>query len=65
MADEDDVWVDSIEKYSSVIEKQPEPDNEPRWVALKPGEQVRHMYNDPTNPQTAFGGIKVSRFLVH
>ena len=58
MADGDDVWVDSIEKYSTVIEKRPEPDNEPRWVEVAPGEKVQHMYNDPTNPETGFGGVK-------
>ena len=58
MADESgDVWVDSIDKYSATIEPA-EPDNNPRWVEALPGEQVPHMYNDPRNEQTAFGGVK-------
>ena len=39
MADEEDVWVDSIEKYSEVVPEK-EPDNEPRWVEAKPGTLV-------------------------
>ena len=38
MADDEseDVWVDSIDKYSETIEPE-EPDSTPRWVEAKPG----------------------------
>ena len=56
MADSEDVWVDSIEKYGEIVEQKP--DDDPRWVEAKPGERVRHLYLDPKLNQGAFGGQK-------
>ena len=56
MADSEDVWVDSIEKYSEIVQKTP--DDDPRWVEAKPGERVDHLYLDPKLNQGAFGGQK-------
>jgi len=64
MADDEDVWVDSIEEYSKKIEiqKAPEPsqsEQEPRWEKVPKGEEVKHMYLDPRNQITGgFGGVK-------
>lgn len=62
MADDEDVWVDSIEAYSKEIEKAPEPTSsqqEPRWEKVPDGETVKHLYLDPRNHDAGgFGGLK-------